>query len=113
MMRSRSRWNDGRIGSSASLRTRPLLSALLEACGARISRSRCSSCSRIEALMRLLLSLGDEDLGQKAGAVGQRANTEVLRQRLSEVGEGPARAEIAAGAHMLPVQQQRHVLTRV
>ena len=40
MIRSRSRWNAGRIGSSASGRSRPLLSALLAACGARISRSR-------------------------------------------------------------------------
>src|SRR5919112_795998 len=48
MTRSRSRWNAGRIGSSASGRKRPLVASLLADCGARIWCSRASSCCRIE-----------------------------------------------------------------
>src|SRR6187200_2088725 len=106
MMRSRSRWKAGRIASSVSLRTRPLLSALFDACGARISRSRCSSCSRIEALMRLPLCPRRDNLAQEAGAVPKVADNEVLRERLAQIRECRSRSKVHTGLDALAVQQE-------
>ena len=87
-------------------RRRPRESALLAACGARISRSRASSCSRMchrRRLHRNQLALGDlrlrSDLMQEARAVRERADAEELRERLAEIGERRARPEVDAGAH--------------
>src|SRR5258705_994930 len=88
MMRSRSCWYAGLTSSSRSGLRRPLVSALLAACGARVSRSRCSSPSRMV----------DNDVLQEAGAVGERADAEVGRERLPEVRKGLARPDI----HALP-----------
>ena len=50
---------------------------------------------------------------QEARAVRQRTDAEELGQRLAEVRERLARAEVDAGAHRRPDDQQRHVLARV
>src|SRR5688572_32274652 len=117
MTRSRSRWNAGLTGSSTSDLMRPRESALFAACGARMSRSRCSSCSRI--LMPLpiapaasILSGRRVNLAEETGAVRQRSDTEDLGQRLAEIGERLPHADVDAGAHAWPIQQHRHMLPR-
>ena len=52
-------------------------------------------------------------LRRKLVPCGKRADAEVLRQRLAEIGKGRSRAEIDAGLDASAVQQQRHVLARM
>src|SRR5258708_19071158 len=118
MMRSRSRWKAGRTSCSGSGRSRPRESALLAACGARISRSRASSCSRNvmarkheNTKTRNALCTGD--VAEKTRAVRKPADAEQLRQRLTEIRKRRAGAEIDIRAHMRAGREQRHVLPRV
>ena len=104
----------------ASLRTRPLLSALFEACGARISRSRCSSCSRMDAIARSDHAHRDARTRscdhvlagsscRAPAAPTPKFSASVCPRSANVV----ARADVDAGAHPLARQQQRHVLARV
>jgi hypothetical protein len=74
----------------------------------RISRSRCSSCSRIDTLIDHY-----HYVPQKAGSVREAADAEILRERLPEIGEGRARAEVRARDDPVALQQDRHVLARM
>src|SRR5688572_13013698 len=103
MMRSRSCWNAGRTSSSGSRRRRPLDAALLAACGASVSSSRCSSASRMV----------DNDVSKEAGAVFQWTDAEERGQRLSQIGKRGAGAEVDAGANRCARDEQRYVFTRV
>ena len=62
------------------------------ACGARISRSRCSSCSRIVTDIRHPIPQF-----QEAGAVAERRHAEDVGQRLPEIRERGARPERRTG----------------
>src|SRR5581483_9213038 len=96
---------------------RPCDSALLAACGAKISRSRCSSCSRNVVMLcrgaRDASAALGEQVPQKARAVRQAADAKELGQRLPEVGERRARAEIVSAPDMPPHRDDRHELARV
>ena len=54
-----------------------------------------------------------EQLGAKAGPLRHRRHAEELGQRLREIGEGGAIAEVRARARPRAGDQQRHVLTRM
>src|SRR5436305_1443718 len=126
MTRSRSRWKAGRMGSSASGRTRPRVRSLIAACAARISCSRFSSCSLINrppptppanlqpptsnlqpptsnlqpptSNLQPPHHLSPEDIAEEARAVRERADAEDLGDRLPEIGERRPRADVGAGA---------------
>ena len=106
-MRSRSRWNAGRIGSSGSGRSRPRVSALFAACGASISRSRASSCS---ADASSPAKLTDARSSCRAAAAPRRTPRRASAPRSANVARV---AEIDTGRAAAPVTQQRHVLARV
>src|SRR6185503_13080737 len=53
------------------------------------------------------------ELPQEARPVRERADAEQLGERLPEVGERPARAEVDAGADVAPGREQRHVFARM
>src|SRR5687768_16332126 len=52
-------------------------------------------------------------VGEKAGAVRQRPDAEVLGDRLPQIREGGARAEVPAGRNAGAGDEERHVLARV
>src|SRR5258705_94342 len=103
MMRSRSCWYAGLTSSSRSGFRRPFVSALLAACGASVSRSRCSSPSRMV----------DNDVLQEARAMRERADAEVGGERLPEVGECPARPEVRAPLDLTAGKQRGYILARM
>src|SRR5579864_5201552 len=112
MTRSRSRWNTGRMGSSASGRNRPRLCRLLAAWGARYSISRASRSSRMD--MGTIVGGGRQpQLGQETSTVRQRLDAEQIGERLAEIREAVASAEIHAWRHGIADDQERHVLARV
>src|SRR5579864_5206792 len=98
MTRSRSRWNTGRIGSSASGRNRPRLCRLLAAWGARYSISRASRSSRMD--MGTIVGGGrPPELRQEASPVRKRLDAEQIGQRLPEIREAFASTEVHAWRH--------------
>ena len=103
----------GLMASSASGRRRPRESALLAASGARMSRSRCSSCSRMLLMRRRPWSLHAEDVVEEARAVRERADLEELGQRLADIGERAAQPEVDVRSHRRARGEDRDVLPRV
>src|SRR5436190_5205436 len=90
-----------------------------------MSRSRCSSCSRIviengrpEGPRATRHAGGpsdppDHDLTKKAGAVSEAADAEVFGERLTEVGKRLAGSEIDALPDARAGHEQRHIFPRM
>ena len=80
-------------------------SPLLAAWGARMSRSRCSSC--------LVSSSGPSRSREEARSVLQRSHAEPLRERLAEIRKGVAIAHVDRRPNRRAADEHRHVFARV
>ena len=110
-MRSRSRWNAGRIGSSGSGRTPALAVGALR----RLRRQDRVALARLRAVPRMRHGgrrASSPGLAE-ARAVRQRRHAEDLGERLPEIGECRARRRDRHRPRAGAEHQQRHVLARV